>query len=73
MESALEQEVESRVWVNVSWCKGCGICVLLCPQGVLQLRQGKSYVYDAGACIACKICELHCPDFAITVGGNTLE
>ncbi|NLC77303.1 MAG: 4Fe-4S binding protein [Clostridia bacterium] len=57
--------------LNEQWCKGCGICVFLCPQGVLRLKQGKAFVYEKDACIGCRNCELHCPDFAILVGGET--
>ncbi|NLL19765.1 MAG: 4Fe-4S binding protein [Clostridia bacterium] len=63
---------EYTVTINDRWCKGCGICVFLCPQGVLRLQQGKAFVYEKGACIGCRNCELHCPDFAIQVGGETI-
>lgn len=52
------------------WCKGCGICVVLCPEDVLQLQLGKVYVHNNSACTSCRICELHCPEYAITVGGK---
>lgn len=49
-------------------CKQCGLCLYYCPQ--------KVYIWEKGAvpkpenlavCTACKLCELHCPDFAIEV------
>jgi 2-oxoglutarate ferredoxin oxidoreductase subunit delta len=58
---------KGQVQVNESWCKGCGICVEFCPEHVLVIERGKSHVANPEACIACNMCELRCPDFAITV------
>ena len=53
------------------WCKACGICYDLCPQGTLAPdNEGKVYIKYPESCTGCKICELHCPDFAIMVVGN---
>ncbi|GAB4338407.1 MAG: hypothetical protein Kow0037_22360 [Calditrichia bacterium] len=53
------------------WCKACGICYDLCPQGTLKAdREGKVYIAAPESCTGCKICELHCPDFAIMVVGE---
>jgi 2-oxoglutarate ferredoxin oxidoreductase subunit delta len=56
------------------FCKGCTICVEVCPTDVLVMEsvgtrwQGSTVrVVDADACIACMLCELQCPDFAIVV------
>ncbi len=49
-------------------CKGCNICVDLCPKKVLELdKLGEIRVADENACIICGQCELRCPDFAIRV------
>ena len=53
--------------INTKWCKGCGVCVALCPKKVLTLKGLKVFVENPNACIRCKICEYHCPDFAIFV------
>jgi 2-oxoglutarate ferredoxin oxidoreductase subunit delta len=54
--------------INREWCKGCGICVALCPKQVLELDvKEKSTVIRPGDCICCTLCELRCPDLAITV------
>ncbi len=54
--------------INTDWCKGCGICAAFCPQHVLELnRKEKAEAVRAEDCIACKLCELRCPDLAIEV------
>lgn len=50
------------------WCKRCGICVAFCPKQVLgRDEKGAPMVVRPENCIGCRFCELHCPDFAITV------
>lgn len=52
-------------------CKGCGICVEFCPKKVLGLNEiEKVQVLNEGDCIACRQCELRCPDYAIFVEKN---
>lgn len=62
------------VWVNTKRCKACDICVNMCPAGVLAMVAAPNSilgsmieVVESDACIGCKDCELHCPDFAIYV------
>ena len=58
-----------EVGVNSVWCKGCSLCVNICPKKVLELsdRQQKSTVVRMDECIGCRQCENICPDLAITV------
>jgi 2-oxoglutarate ferredoxin oxidoreductase subunit delta len=59
---------DADVFVYDAWCKGCGICYELCPTGVLSAdRGGRPIVEKPEACIACYLCEMLCPDMAITV------
>lgn len=54
--------------INRDWCKGCKICVQLCPKQVLELDSREEVrVVRPEACICCKLCELRCPDLAIEV------
>jgi len=58
------------VIISVALCKACGICVALCPRGVLvEGAGGVPEVSTAEACTGCRICELHCPDLAISIIG----
>jgi len=53
--------------IKAEWCKGCEICVEFCPADVLAMQDGCATVVNLAACTACKMCEIRCPDFAITV------
>ena len=53
--------------VKLEWCKGCEICVAYCPKNVLEMEGGEVKVAKPEECIKCMLCELRCPDFAITV------
>lgn len=62
------------VWVNEARCKACDICVSRCPSGAIAMVLdshkilGKIVkVVNPSTCIGCMECELHCPDFAISV------
>ncbi|MBQ9369612.1 MAG: 4Fe-4S binding protein [Clostridia bacterium] len=56
-------------------CKGCGLCVDVCPKKVLQLAQDKinkrgHHPVEAARpddCIGCGSCAIMCPDFIIKV------
>jgi 2-oxoglutarate ferredoxin oxidoreductase subunit delta len=51
-----------------AWCKACGICVAFCPRECLvREEEGAPVVTDPDRCTGCGWCELHCPDFAISV------
>ena len=71
-QKMIEQSRRSDMLVIYQkWCKACGICYDLCPQGTLDADQeGRVYIKFSETCTGCKICELHCPDFAILVTGN---
>ncbi len=55
-------------------CKGCGLCVTVCPKNVLEISEtvnAKGYfpVYRARPddCIYCTTCCIMCPDVGITI------
>jgi 2-oxoglutarate ferredoxin oxidoreductase subunit delta len=50
------------------WCKSCGICAAFCPKKVIGRDDtGAPVIEHPQECIGCRFCELHCPDFAITI------
>lgn len=52
-----------------AWCKRCGNCVAFCPRGILVADEwGYPRQESPERCTACGLCEMLCPDFAITVG-----
>ena len=54
--------------IFLDWCKACGICIAFCPKKVYGRGEDmKPLILDADACIGCLFCELHCPDFAISI------
>ena len=55
------------ILVDEKRCKGCGICIALCPKQVLALKKQKCRVEHLEVCIGCDLCQLRCPDFAIEV------
>lgn len=67
--------MEAKLTFDTARCKGCGLCVYVCPKKILALDMGqtnrKGYhpamVTDQSKCIACASCAKMCPDSIITV------
>jgi 2-oxoglutarate ferredoxin oxidoreductase subunit delta len=64
----------SRIIIDNKYCKGCKLCIEVCPKSVYELsdlRNAKGYLMPAAArekdCVGCLLCEMTCPDMAITV------
>lgn len=64
-----------KITVDTEICKGCNLCVSICPKDVMALDRevlnSKGYnpavCTDEEECIACGFCGIICPDSAITV------
>ena len=60
----------ARIEVTEAWCKGraCEICVRACPERCLVVdAHDHIQVVRAERCTGCRLGEVLCPDFAITV------
>lgn len=69
-----EKKKPVKIYINQKWCKGCYICVEVCPQNVLGKageisEKGFQQVVVAypEKCTRCLQCEMLCPDLAINV------
>ena len=60
-------------------CKGCGLCVEVCPKDVLILNGYNYRGYPVSTaqkpeeCIKCRRCQRTCPDFAIYLIDDVLD
>jgi len=70
-EARAEPEKPSKHYdidIYRAWCKQCGLCAAFCPRECLALNEeGAPVVVNPERCTGCGWCELHCPDFAISV------
>jgi len=61
----------------VDWelCKGCQLCINVCPFHLIQVSNGinskgyhpAKFVDPEGKCTGCTLCALTCPEIAIEV------
>lgn len=65
----------AKAIIDEKICKGCGLCISVCPKKLLRLATEKmndkgynpAVLSDEAACIGCAMCGVICPDSAITV------
>ena len=65
----------NKVTFTTERCKGCGLCVAVCPKKIIELDihtlNSKGYhpamMTDQEKCIACAVCAKMCPDCVIKV------
>jgi len=48
-------------------CKGCGMCLEVCPHAVFRRNGGHVEIRDRDACMECGACSRNCPFEAVTV------
>jgi 2-oxoglutarate ferredoxin oxidoreductase subunit delta len=65
---------KGRVIIDRNRCKGCALCVEVCPVGVLRMEEeintkGYHPVFAAAAenCTGCTLCAMMCPDLCLVV------
>lgn len=70
------QMATGTIIIDQERCKGCGLCSMVCPQGVLALNMKlfntKGYHPAAlndptNECTGCAVCAVICPEVCITV------
>ncbi len=50
-----------RPIIDVEECSGCGICIDVCPNGVLDLANDVAVVANEDECDGCGTCAEECP------------
>lgn len=67
--------LKGTITIDQERCKGCGLCILVCPQHVISLNErffnAKGFhpaqLNDEVGCTGCSVCAVICPDVAISV------
>ena len=67
-----KKKKEIFIYIDEKLCKGCDICVELCPKDVFtiseQINQQGYYIpipTSIDDCTGCMLCELICPELAV--------
>ncbi len=68
-------KIQGAVIIDTERCKGCNLCVVACPCGVLALQPKEvndrgyhfAFAQNEDACIGCAACATVCPDACIEV------
>jgi len=53
--------------LNQEKCKGCGMCINVCPHAVFLLKGDKVQIADKDSCMECGACAKNCSFSAIEV------
>ena len=74
MKTSPKKKATEAILIDEQYCKGCFLCIAVCPKKVLargdkRSRAGYSMprVENLEECISCALCEMTCPDMALTV------
>ena len=71
----MTEQIKGVVTIAADLCKGCGLCTVSCPFGLLRISGSTLNAYGyhpvtverMEECIGCANCFAMCPDLAITV------
>lgn len=68
LRSVLGEEEADKVAFYHDWCKHCNICVAFCSKQALAMDENNyPQLVAPERCNSCGLCEVLCPDFAVTV------
>ena len=62
-----------KILIDTDKCKGCGLCVEVCPKGAVRISRNSNAMgyfpaeVCGDGCTGCGSCALMCPDVAIEV------
>jgi NAD-dependent dihydropyrimidine dehydrogenase PreA subunit len=56
-----------EIKIDTSKCDGCGTCKDTCPVAVFEINDGKSHAVNVKDCLACRACEVQCPNQCIQI------
>ena len=59
--------VRSIVKIDEELCNGCGLCVMPCAEGAIEIVDGKARVVKEELCDGAGFCLAVCPEGALTV------
>ena len=69
-----QKKTRVKIEINREWCKCCCLCIDACPKGVFERSEevgakglAEPLVAHPENCINCSMCQLSCPDIAITI------
>lgn len=70
----------SKIVIDAQMCKGCGLCVEVCPEGFLEISEELNHqghhpakFVSSNGCSGCCNCAVICPDVAIEVYKEEVE
>ena len=69
-------KVDATVVIDIEKCKGCVLCVKVCPVNVLYMsedynQRGYRYPLLKEGCTGCELCAIICPDLCFEVYRGT--
>lgn len=79
MNSGSKKESQGIIVIDSQRCKGCGLCIWVCPKDHIRLSETEDVrgiriaCSNEKGCTGCTFCALVCPDLAIKVYRMSLK